>query len=623
MRLPRLAVLLMALLAASTTLATSAAQAATILERSVHVRAQAEHEYRLQERLRVRVDDARDLRRWARYPVILDLQDEVVELQARVRDQGGEVVHRVRRRDHQEVDSVGQGLYTSSRAVLLPFEELALGRVIEIESTVDHRVPYPATRLRLAMSDPQESLRIIVEGAQLRFSLEAPEESYRVVSAQDGRLELVGEGIDAFSADGTQYPPRLQLVWGADEGWPGIAGWAADFMDASSRRGESVEALARRLTAGLGTPREKVAALFDYASRRVRYESVQIGEGGWRPTAAAETLERGWGDCKDKSHLLLGLLEAVGISGHLALIRSGYGQPIDASLASPFQFNHAIAAVDAAAAGAVSEDPVVDGWWLLDPTVNDAGPRWLPPWVQERAFLVVDAGTQGLLSSPSRGELEDRQLRIEGRVQEDGSILGRMDLELSGSVAAIWVRDAQRKASERTLEDLTLLLQSAAPRASVLESAWEIVTDEIPRFRAQMTFSWPRAVRGSSGRRWLRVGGLEALPGSREVEGRRTSVSLALGTHSTRWQLQLPAGWCPPEPAEESITNELGSVLHQVATNQSGHLVVEQRVHLPFGSAAPHRFAELKELQVAERSSHKGRIKLRCVDPAAVASIAP
>lgn len=67
-------------------------------------------------------------------------------------------------------------------------------------------------------------------------------------------------------------------------------------------------------------------AIYEELHDNTRYVSVSIGVGGWKPDNAALTQERGYGDCKGLSALLLSRLRLAGIEAYpvLALTR-GYG----------------------------------------------------------------------------------------------------------------------------------------------------------------------------------------------------------------------------------------------------------------------------------------------------------
>jgi hypothetical protein len=61
-------------------------------------------------------------------------------------------------------------------------------------------------------------------------------------------------------------------------------------------------------------------SLHQYLQRRTRYVAVEVGVGGWLPSKAKDTFERGYGDCKDLSTMYVAMLRYLGIQSGLALI---------------------------------------------------------------------------------------------------------------------------------------------------------------------------------------------------------------------------------------------------------------------------------------------------------------
>jgi tetratricopeptide (TPR) repeat protein len=66
---------------------------------------------------------------------------------------------------------------------------------------------------------------------------------------------------------------------------------------------------------------EKIRNLSRAIQKRIRYKALEFGVRGTIPNTAAQTLDQGFGDCKDSAVLLSEALDAAGIPSKLALIR--------------------------------------------------------------------------------------------------------------------------------------------------------------------------------------------------------------------------------------------------------------------------------------------------------------
>ncbi len=75
------------------------------------------------------------------------------------------------------------------------------------------------------------------------------------------------------------------------------------------------------LTKDAKSDKEKVKILYDYLGQNTRYESIQLGIGGWQPISSGEVCKNSFGDCKGLTFYLKSMLEAVGIPSNYTVIR--------------------------------------------------------------------------------------------------------------------------------------------------------------------------------------------------------------------------------------------------------------------------------------------------------------
>ena len=87
---------------------------------------------------------------------------------------------------------------------------------------------------------------------------------------------------------------------------------------------------------------EKESAILDYLDREVRYTGIEFGEAAIMPHDPADTLNKKYGDCKDKATLLVTILRAAGIPAYVALLNAGSRMDVPADLPGMGLFDHAI-----------------------------------------------------------------------------------------------------------------------------------------------------------------------------------------------------------------------------------------------------------------------------------------
>jgi transglutaminase-like putative cysteine protease/tetratricopeptide (TPR) repeat protein len=137
---------------------------------------------------------------------------------------------------------------------------------------------------------------------------------------------------DADEATG----PDVQLTTFTD--WKQIARWYAELQGERMTVDDTVRKQAEDLTKGATTPEEKARRLYNFVALDIRYVSISLGVGRYQPHAAAEILQDGYGDCKDKHTLLAAMLKVVGIQSYPVLIDSA--RKLDEDEPSPAQFDH-------------------------------------------------------------------------------------------------------------------------------------------------------------------------------------------------------------------------------------------------------------------------------------------
>jgi transglutaminase-like putative cysteine protease/tetratricopeptide (TPR) repeat protein len=183
-----------------------------------------------------------------------------------------------------------------------------------------------------------------------------------------------------------------------------------------------------------GTSREAlVGALLAWLHEQVRYTGLEFGRGAIVPRPPAETLRRGYGDCKDKATLLVAMLRARGVAAHVALVRAGHGPDVAPELPGVDAFNHAIVYL-----------PGPSPLWV-DATDDAASVGTVPASVQGRLSLVARPGVSALERVPESAPgadvyLERRVVRMglgaPAGVEERTEARGTLAIQLRGTLGS-------------------------------------------------------------------------------------------------------------------------------------------------------------------------------------------
>jgi len=241
----------------------------------------------------------------------------------------------------------------------------------------------PVRRVRLTLEVPQgQPLNFVTRG--LRTKPRRVEAAGRTrLLFEQGPLEPVASPEPFLPADAVSWP---HVAFSTGRAWGDLARRYHETVEAQLA-GADLERTAQEILGG-EKRREVVAGkLTQWIHSQVRYTSLQFGEAAVVPRQPAEVLVRRYGDCKDLSTLLVGLLRASGVPASVALLRTGL-EDVQESLPGFGLFDHAIVYV-----------PGTPALWI-DATDAFSPPGQLPVMVQGRLALVAHPDTKGLVRTP-------------------------------------------------------------------------------------------------------------------------------------------------------------------------------------------------------------------------------
>ena len=143
---------------------------------------------------------------------------------------------------------------------------------------------------------------------------------------------------------------RMSVNWGttsvqgADAQWRNIGEWMGGLEEHRPDPTPEITAKAQELTSGAPDLYTKLERITDYIQKNVRYFIVETGIGGWQAHYAGDIYRNKYGDCKDKTTLLISMLQAAGVKAYYFHVdtRRGYIDPKAPSLYG----NHMITAIE-------------------------------------------------------------------------------------------------------------------------------------------------------------------------------------------------------------------------------------------------------------------------------------
>lgn len=208
------------------------------------------------------------------------------------------------------------------------------------------------------------------------------------------RLRFEGRAIEALEGEPripSDYLAGRMLQFSEYRDWQEVAHWA-DGLFPKNKASPALAALVRQF-AKEPDQAARAAAALRWVQHEIRYFSVSIGENSHRPQVPDVVLKRRYGDCKDKSYLLISLLSEMGIDAHAVLLSASAPKLPARMLASPAWFNHVVVQIK------------IDGHdYYVDPTsARQPEPLALIPGaLPGAAALLVERGATSLVTLPPR-----------------------------------------------------------------------------------------------------------------------------------------------------------------------------------------------------------------------------
>lgn len=390
-------------------------------------------------------------------------------------------------------------------------------------------------------------------------------------------LHLARAEWDERSAPGDVLTDVLQAS--AFQSWGEVRGWAKALFDAApTPRSAAFNALLSELKK-FPTQAQQATAALRWVQREIRYVSMSLGENSHKPFAPDEVLARRFGDCKDKTLLLLHLLKGLGIKAEPALMSLQNPQMPSKALASPGVFDHVVATVHINGRMAV-----------FDATLDEQVATWeyLTPWHAGADLLVLDGDrSEGFVSAPTAAPKGTNRTHITEtlRVAEQArSGVLEVEMVFDGEAAdrrRWWIaREGVEAAKRNYLEEI---------RQGFSEADWadepEMVDEAASnRLLLRGRFKVGQPLKRLPGNRWRHHYPVSDLIGELPTDG-GTGRLVALGLNGFKPEvvlmrrLELPAGWTL---AEEEFTENISNPAFEVKVQRErlGPNVMRDRWHL-------------------------------------------
>lgn len=493
-------------------------------------------------------------------------------------------------------------VYSDSRIRRLSLAGVAVGTIVDYSYTLEDTLPFPprdhygswaismgatVRRSRLILDVPANLPPRILE-TNLNFERkETTAKGRRVYTWAAADLPRVKTEPYAADSNGVY----MYVEYALPRTWSDVGQWYASLSKDSYTLGPTARAKLAEAVRSARTRDDSLRALHRWVAQDIRYVSVSLGTGGYKPRVPDEVVTTGFGDCKDKATLFVAALRSWGIRSHPVILKNG---STERKLPSILQFDHAIAAIEEGS-----------GYRFVDLTASYTPWGELPYGPQgEFALVVREDGRVDEVTIPlDPVERNLKLVRLVGELTPDGLLNARYE-ESGTGLQQYSLREAFEMPLDSTQR--AAVLRSFPPKlfpgatGDSLEITLGRDLDVSPRFSVVLRNGRAATKSGNTLILQLNSGTMESMATlAEEIEShgeRRFPIDAesVFGPFLTRSEIAitLPEGWRARLPAGVHAKSAFGEFRTEYA--QDGRmLTVRRMVSGARGVHAPERVAEL------------------------------
>ena len=215
--------------------------------------------------------------------------------------------------------------------------------------------------------------------------------------------------------------PRLR--YSSIKDWDSVYTWYKDLAKGRYTPDADIAAKVQQLIDNLMTEDAKIRAIYHFVATNIRYVGIELGQSAYQPSLATEVFQMQYGDCKDKTTLLISMLDLAGIKAYPVLLSVAPYERVDTTLPSLSQFNHMVTAIP------TSPDTYI---WL-DPTSTTCSYGDIPYNTQGRTgFLISDTHGEFVETPVYPPESNRLVSTTELTLDNDGSVQGTLYIQTNG-----------------------------------------------------------------------------------------------------------------------------------------------------------------------------------------------
>jgi len=320
----------------------------------------------------------------------------------------------------KELDDDSFNVFTEGKELIVNYVGLEKGSTTaieyEIETDLRKKESFWSRIFHVSNTRAQNHIRIEVAGIEGKNIFHASDSEHISCEQKDNTILCEGRRIPSISKDDSMFfrDQSQQIGFSEINDWRLAKIAVLDGFSAARRDNQDVMSYVNKLVNSEMTPEQKITKVHEFVVRDVRYVSMSEAGNAIRPHSIAQTLENRYGDCKDKTALLLEMLDQIGVDAYPVLVSTNRLNQNKLLIPSIGYFNHVVLCFELNgqkhcidATDSTSDWRYTSNWIngnvslpLVEIPEQNQGPQTLPlpkfPWRIENTIdiEITDAGGQ-------------------------------------------------------------------------------------------------------------------------------------------------------------------------------------------------------------------------------------
>ena len=296
-----------------------------------------------------------------------DKRTNIRNIEATVYDILGKEIKKIKRKDFKDQSS-GEGgtLFSDNRYLYLDYTPVQYPFTVvfdsEIETSTTAFIPkwYPSSDYFVSV---EKSILNVKYPDNLGFKkMEFNFSNSKIDKTIDTTTQLSYTATNILAQKQEDYSPvynsifpkvmmglelfHLEGVDGNAKTWKEFGQWYSDkILLGTTDLPDETKMKVKALVGDEKDPIKKAKLIYNFVQQKVRYISIQVGIGGWKPMLATDVDRLGYGDCKALTNYTKALLDVVNVPSYYTIL---YGDRKKLSIQSDFvsmQGNHVILSI--------------------------------------------------------------------------------------------------------------------------------------------------------------------------------------------------------------------------------------------------------------------------------------